>query len=283
MRFFVRFARWIGAKRSERLVLALFRVVGPLIKENRTAIGNIAAAFPEKSAAERQRILSGCWENLASVVVEFAFLEELAGGFDPNHADQGRITVTGIEHFLALRDDGKPAVIFAAHLANWEILGVVAAKFGLKTVLPFRAPVNVHFAGDLLRQREALMGQLVPNTRGASFAIAAALQQGAHLGMLIDQRLGGGLALPFFGRPAWTNPIAARIARQFDCPVHGARAMRLPGGRLHLELTSAVDLPRDPEGLIDVAAATARLNDIVERWVREHPDQYFWLHDRWKP
>jgi KDO2-lipid IV(A) lauroyltransferase len=64
--------------------------------------------------------------------------------------------------------------------------------------------------------------------------------------------------------------------------VHGARAIRLPGGRLHLELTGPIALPRDSEGLIDVAAATAAINAIVEGWVREHPDQWFWLHNRWK-
>ena len=64
--------------------------------------------------------------------------------------------------------------------------------------------------------------------------------------------------------------------------MHGARAIRMPGGRLHLELTPPIKLPRDAEGLIDVVAATAVMTRIVEGWVREHPDQWFWLHDRWK-
>jgi KDO2-lipid IV(A) lauroyltransferase len=173
-------------------------------------------------------------------------------------------------------------VIFAAHLANWEVLGVVAAKFGLKTILPYRAPGNTHLGEDMLRQREALMGTLVPNSRGAAFEIAAALSRGEHLGMLVDQRLASGILVPFLGRPAPTNPLAAKFARQFDCPVHGARAIRLPGGRLHLELTAAIAMPRDADGLIDVAGATARITEIVEGWVREHPEQWFWLHDRWR-
>ena len=71
------------------------------------------------------------------MVVEFLFLEEIAAAFDPAKPDEGPVTVSGIDAFVKLRDDGKPAVIFAAHLANWEVLGVVAAKFGLKTVLPY--------------------------------------------------------------------------------------------------------------------------------------------------
>ena len=273
---------WLGPERAEKGVLALARIIGPLTRENRMAANSIARAFPEKSAAERKAILAGAWENFARVIVEFVFLDELAAAFDPARPTEGRITVAGIDRFVALRDDGKPAVIVAAHLANWEVLGVVAHTFGLKTVLPFRAPGNFHLAEDVLAKREALMGRLVENHRGAAFEIAAALDRGEHLGMLVDQRLRGGLNVPFFGRQAETNPLAAKFARQYDCPVHGARAIRLPGGRLHLELTPAIELPRDADGLVDVTAATTRINEIVEGWVREHPEQWFWLHDRWK-
>jgi Kdo2-lipid IVA lauroyltransferase/acyltransferase len=281
VRHLIRFVRWIGRRRAEKVVLFLARAIGPLLPEHKIAANNIAMAFPEKSDAERAAILSGCWANFAAVAVEFLFLEEMTASFDPARPDEGPITVSGIDQFVQLRDDGKTAVIFTAHTANWEVLGVVATKFGLKTVLPYRAPTNAHFAEDILAEREALMGTLVPNSRGAAFEIAAAMEAGAHLGMLVDQKLFGGLRVPFFGHPARTNPLAARFARQFDCPVHGARAIRLPGGRLHLELTPPVDMPRDGEGLIDIEAATAKITNVVEGWVREHPEQWLWLHDRW--
>jgi KDO2-lipid IV(A) lauroyltransferase len=274
--------RWLGPEPAERSAIRLFRIFGPMTRENRMAAASIAAAFPEKSEAERAAILRGAWDNFAKVIVEFVFLEELAAAFDPARPMDGKVTVTGIDQFVALRNDGKPAVIIAAHLANFEILGVVAQKFGLKSVLPFRAPGNFRMAEDVLSRREALMGRLVENNRGASFEIAAALDRGEHLGMLVDQRLGGGIDVPFFGRLALTNPLAAKFARQYDCPVHGARTIRMLGGRLHLELTPPINLPRDSEGLIDVAAAIAAINRIVEGWVREHPDQWFWLHDRWR-
>jgi len=281
VRGLIRFVRRVGRRRATAIVSVLSRVIGPLLPEHKTAANNIAMAFPEKSEAERAAILRGCWANFASVAVEFLFLEEMTALFDPATPDQGPITVSGIAQFVKLRDDGRTAVIFTAHLANWEMLGVIAKKFGLATVLPYRAPSNAHFAEDLLAERDALMGLLVPNSRGAAFEIATAMEGGAHLGMLVDQKLFGGLRVPFFGHLAPTNPLAARFARQFDCPVHGARAIRLPDGRLHLELTPPVEMPRDAEGLIDVAAATTKITAVVEGWVREHPEQWLWLHDRW--
>ena len=274
----------IGRARAERLAIALFRLVGPLTPEHRTAARNIAAAFPEKSAAERKAILAGCWRNLARVAVEFLFLKELAAGHDPARADEGSITVpaASIALFKSLRDDGKPAVVFAGHLANWEVLPVIARKFELPTILPYHAPSNLHVAKELLREREALMGRLIPSDRKTPMAIGEAMEKGDHLGMLIDQRLWKGIDVPFFGRPALTNPLAAKFARQFDCPVHGARAIRRPDGGLTLELTPAIAMPRDAEGRIDVAGATATMTAVLEGWIREHPEQYFWLHDRWR-
>ena len=114
------------------------------------------------------------------------------------------------------------------------------------------------------------------------YEIASAMEHGAHFGMMLDQRLASGIRVPFFGRPARTNPILASMARQFDCVVHGARAIRMPDGRLHILMTPPIDMPRDGEGLIDVAAATALMTSIIEGWVREYPEQWFWLHDRWR-
>ncbi len=113
-------------------------------------------------------------------------------------------------------------------------------------------------------------------------ALAAVLGTGGHLGGLAAQRLTRGLKIDFFGRPASTNPILGRLARRFDCPVHGVRVVRLPGNRFRLDLTPPVELPRDEEGLIDPEGAMRVVNAIVEGWVRENPGQWLWLHNRWR-
>lgn len=127
-----------------------------------------------------------------------------------------------------------------------------------------------------------MMGNLVPSRFGTAFEIAEILANDGHVGLLVDQRRTGGPQLPFFGRPAATNTFFATLARQYDCPVHGVRAIRLPGGRFHVELTPPIELPRDAEGLIDVIPATIKINAIVEGWIREHPEQWLWVHDRWR-
>jgi KDO2-lipid IV(A) lauroyltransferase len=74
----------------------------------------------------------------------------------------------------------------------------------------------------------------------------------------------------------------ARLARQYDCPVHGARVIRLPKNRFRLDLTPALTLPRDADGLVDVNGAMQTITTVIEEWVREHPEQWLWLHRRWR-
>ena len=107
------------------------------------------------------------------------------------------------------------------------------------------------------------------------------MMRGAHLGVIIDQRIGD-TALPFFGRPALSNPIVGLLARHFECPVHGARAIRLPGGRFLMEMSPPLEFPRDDKGRVDAEATNLMVHGVVESWVREHPEQWLWLHDRWR-
>jgi KDO2-lipid IV(A) lauroyltransferase len=272
----------LGPDRSARFASAVLRTVGPLFPESRLAVRNIDRAFPGIGKAERKRIIDGAWDNLARVGAEYIHLDAIAARI-PVTEGEGDLMIRGVEHFFALRDDGKPAIIFAAHLANWELLAVAAVRYGLPVTAMFRPPANMMIGEDLLRRRRAMMGGLVPNLRGATFELAAALERGEHLGILVDQaKSRGGIRVPFFGRPAPTNPLVARLARQIECPVHGARSIRLPGGRFLIEMTPPLDLPRDAEGKIDVYGATAMIQGVVEDWVREHPEQWLWLHNRWR-
>ena len=274
-------AHWIGRERASDAASAFARLWGPLIPEHRLALRNLALAFPEKSEAERRAILSGVWDNLARATIEYAFLDDIVASFDPEHPDVGPVTAGGMDHLARLRDGGRPGIVFGAHVANWELSAAIGARLGLKITALYRTPTNSIVAEELAKQRATFINRLVVSGRGTAFQIAAAIERGEHLGIIIDQRAGG-LMAPFFGRPASTNPAVAMLARQFDCPVHGSRAIRRPDGGFHIDMTPPLDLPRDAKGRVDVAAGTAMINRVVEGWVREHPEQWLWLHDRWK-
>lgn len=275
--------RLLGPDFGPRLGAFLARNLGKLTSADRIGRENIAAAFPEKSEAERAAILREAWDNLGRVACEYVHMDRI-WDFDLLRPESGRITASAgtIALYNRLRDDGKPAIVFSAHLANWELPAIAAAKHGIESAVLYRTPNSPAVAKEILRLRRGSMGTLVAAGMSAPFKLAKALERGQHIGMLVDQRFGRGPVVDFLGRPARANPLLAQLARRFDCPVHGARAIRLPGGRFRLELTEEIALPRDAEGLIDVEAATQAMNDVIAGWVREHPGQWLWMHRRWR-
>jgi len=268
-----------SAERAGRLMQRL----GPLRHEHRVGRANLTAAFPEKPPAEIETILRGVWDNLGRVAAEYAHLDRL-WNYDVARPAAGRIEFSeeSRERFLRLRDDGKPALVFAAHLANWELPALAGRNFGLDNAVVYRMP-NVGKIADAVRKmRAGCMGTLIATGIGAPSAVAAALERGMHVGMLVDQYDSRGVDVVFFGRPCKANPMIARLARHFECPIHGARSIRLPGHRFRLELTEAIEVPRDADGKLDVQVTMQMITSIVEGWVREHPEQWLWLHRRWR-
>ena len=221
------------------------------------------------------------WENLGRVAGEYVHMARIAA-FDPARPDNSRIFTSALPLLLALKDDGKPALCFCAHLANWELPAVAVAAQGLPTAVVYRMPNNKAVAKEIIRIRAPLMGRLIRTRAQAAVEMAAALSAGEHLGMLVDQHFSRGVDVTFFGRPCKANPTIARLARQFDCPVVGMRTVRLPDRRFRIDGFGPYDLPRGPDGQVDVAAATQSITTIIEGWVREYPGQYLWFHRRWR-
>jgi KDO2-lipid IV(A) lauroyltransferase len=261
------------------------RTIGPWLPENKIGRANLVAAFPEKSSAEIDRILKGVWDNLGRVGAEFVHIDRL-WDFDPDNPDRpGRIVLdrTVIKRWFEIADDNKPALVFAAHLANWELTAICAAAYDLDSAVLYRRPNIVALDRWLHQTRAASMGALIPTGLDAPMKVAEAIERGAHIGILVDQYYVRGVEVTFFGRKTRANPLLARLARHYDCPIRGTRIIRLPGHRFTAELTEEITPAHDADGKIDVAATMQIITNIIEGWVREHPEQWLWLHRRWRP
>jgi Kdo2-lipid IVA lauroyltransferase/acyltransferase len=259
------------------------RFIGPKLREDRIGRENLKAAFPEKSPEEIEAILTGVWDNLGRVGAEFAHLDHV-WEYDRAHPENSRIEIEQRTHelFAQLRLDGKPALIFASHLGNWELPALAAVAHGLDAAILYRRP-NIASADQIIQEMRAVkMGTLIPAGRDAPLKLAEALQNGQHVAMLVDQYLTNGVEVTFFGRKTKANPMLARLLRQVECPVHGVRIIRLPGHRFRAELSEEVKPVRDAAGQIDIQGTTQAITSVVEGWIREYPDQWLWLHRRWR-
>ena len=127
------------------------------------------------------------------------------------------------------------------------------------------------------------MGTMVAAGLDAPLKLGRALESGGTVALLVDQHTTQGVDVVFFGRWAKANPLAAQLARLTGAKIRGVRAVRLPdGNHFYAELTDEIAPVRDDEGRIDVHATTQVITNVIEGWVREHPEQWLWLHRRWR-
>jgi KDO2-lipid IV(A) lauroyltransferase len=272
--------RLIPLKHATRMLESFARWFGPKIWRHKVIMDNLAIAFPEKSLEEREKLASENWAQMARSLLEYIYLDEIFDLSEDNTASD-RIEIKNAEQFHKLRDDGLPAILFTGHIANFELLPLVSARFGLEIQSMYRRPNNPHAASKVANARKEYGKNLVASGAGASFQLMSALERGDHVGLLVDQKFRRGINIPFFGKDARTNPLLAKLARRYNCPVHGARTVRLPNGRFRLEITDELVLPRDENGDVDIRGTTELVTRVVEGWVREYPEQWLWMHRRW--
>jgi KDO2-lipid IV(A) lauroyltransferase len=279
----LRATRYFDPIKTANLFGRITQKIGPILREQKIGRANLTAAFPEKSSDEIERILTGVWDNLGRIGAEFAHLDHV-WDLDPDRLGNGRVEIEpkSKKIFERLRDDGKPALIFASHLGNWELPAVAAVAHGLNAAILYRRP-NIASADRAIEQlRSVNMGTLIPAGREAPFKLAQALQNGQHVAMLVDQYFTNGVDVTFFGRKTKANPTLARLLRQIECPIHGVRIIRLPGHRFRAELSDEITPARDANGQIDVQGTMQVITSVIEGWIREYPDQWLWLHRRWR-
>jgi KDO2-lipid IV(A) lauroyltransferase len=279
----LRATRYFDPIKTANLFGRITQKIGPMLREQKIGRANLTAAFPEKSSDEIERILTGVWDNLGRIGAEFAHLDHV-WDLDPDRLGNGRVEIEpkSKKLFERLRDDGKPALIFASHLGNWELPAVAAVAHGLNAAILYRRP-NIASADRAIEQlRSVNMGTLIPAGREAPFRLAQALQNGQHVAMLVDQYFTNGVDVTFFGRKTKANPTLARLLRQIECPIHGVRIIRLPGDRFRAELSEEITPARDENGQIDVQGTMQVITSVIEGWIREYPDQWLWLHRRWR-
>jgi KDO2-lipid IV(A) lauroyltransferase len=279
----LRATRYFDPIKTANLFGRIARSFGPMLPEQKIGRANLTAAFPEKSPEQIEAILADVWDNLGRVSAEFAHLDRV-WDYDPMSPETGsvRFDSRSAELFHQLRLDGKPALIFASHLGNWELPALAAVAHGLDAAILYRRP-NIASADRIIQEmRSVRMGSLIPAGRDAPLRLALALQNGQHVAMLVDQYYTNGVEVTFFGRKTTANPTLARLLRRIECPIHGVRVIRLPEGCFRLELSEELKPVRDAAGQIDVQGTMQAITSVIEGWIREYPEQWLWLHRRWR-
>jgi KDO2-lipid IV(A) lauroyltransferase len=238
---------------------------------------NLRKAMPELSAAERRRIIRDMWDCLGRVAGELPHTKSM-------HIDNVGpvpIEVFGREHFESAAATGKAILFAGAHMANWELLPLIVRDLGVPIHVVYRAANNPLFDEIIENLRGNIALGTVPKGAAGARQLLSILKRGESVGMLIDQKMNDGIAVPFFGMPAMTAPAIARLARGQDLPIIATHCERLPGPSFRVTFNPIISARRSADREQDILDVMTELNLLFEGWIRERPGQWFWLHYRW--
>ncbi len=256
------------------LVADVFKVRHRVLHEN------LSLSFPEMPESERTELVRRTWEHLLLMVVEIA------------HAPR-KIHQTNWRDHIHLRNDRclvsnmlskRPAMIVLGHFGNFEVAGQVVGLLGLPTFTVAR-PLDNPFLHDMVEESRTRNGQVILPKQGSGPEVEAMLAEGGTLTVLCDQSAGRkGCWVDFFGRPASTNKAMAVFALSYDAPMMVSYSRRLNNKPLQIEIGLCGDMdPREETGeLKTIPGLTAWFTKCLEGAIRRDPEQYWWVHRRWK-
>jgi len=247
----------------------------------RLALKHLAEAFPERTEAERAALAEAMFVHLGRTALELAAIRS----FDDRLEHYVELSPPALLHDVIAR--GRGMVFVTGHLGSWELLARRIARAGIPNAVIAKAG---HDPGlDALAQRFRAEGGVTTLWRDdpdTDRAITRTFRQGKALGLLIDQDTDvQGVFVPFLGRPAWTPRAAADLALRFGAPVVVGtihrKGPRPCDGHL-LEVTEVPFSSDPPDGEAEVARLTAACSAVLEDAIRRHPNEWVWMHERWK-
>jgi KDO2-lipid IV(A) lauroyltransferase len=259
---------WIGA--------VAFRLLGRL---RRVGLRNLAMAYPQWSERKRDATLRLLYRNLGWLLAEFC----LMGGYSREEASRF-IEYDGLEHYLAARDLGRGVLVVTGHLGAWELSSFYHSLVGFPMGLVIRRLDNP-LVDEFVNRIRTLHGNRVIHKDDFARGLISAMRAGETVGILMDTNMTPpqGVFVPFFGLQACTASGLARVALKTEAAV-------LPGFLLWDEARSKyilrfgerMELARTNDAAADVVTNTAAFTAAIESYVRANPEQWLWMHRRWK-
>lgn len=261
---------------ASNTVAAILRTLGPLTTQHRTMVRNLRMCFPEWDAAKIRRVARGSWETLGRTAGEMPHLAKMKP-YTPN----SRIEVVGAERLDAIREGGKPAVIISGHFANWEVIASAICNRPLDAQITYRSANNPHIDRRIAKARHGYgINVLTPKGAGTR-ELMRALGRGQPIALMNDQKFNQGIAIPFFGYDAMTAPGPTRLAMKFNAPLVPMSCKRIGAGRYRVTVHEPFTPESGPNDDVAIHATVERINRWLEGIIREAPDQWFWMHNRW--
>ena len=240
---------------------------------------NLQLALPERSSESRGKILRGVYRHLGWQLVEFCRMKR----YTPQNT-RAWIRTEGLDHYLAARDRGKGVLVLTGHLGAWELSSFYHSLMGYPMSMVIRRLDNRPL-DEFVNGIRCLRGNRVLHKDDFARGLLKAMHEGQTVGILMDTNMTPpqGVFVDFFGRKACTGSGLARVALKTGAAVlPGFMLWEQDEGQYVLHFGPELEFARTGDAEADVLAATQQCAAATEAWIRRYPDQWLWIHRRWK-
>ncbi|HCR86344.1 MAG TPA: hypothetical protein DIV86_06665 [Alphaproteobacteria bacterium] len=266
--------KFFPQKCSSKLVGSLVKFFGKMHSANQIAYENLKYAFPEKSENEIREITSKCWENLGIIGAEFDRVTKLK-----KEEIDDVIEIENKNYHILAKQISNSLIYVSAHIGNWELASRMLINLDPNTALIYRRAKNPLVENLIQKCRNRYTAKIIPKGEVAGFKdILKQLKSGGSLGLLVDQHLTSGVEIEFFGRKVKAPQAPAEFAIKYKLPIIMSRVVRMENGKYKSIFEPPIFIREND----DITSITKEIYAIYEKWIRQTPEQWFWMHRRWR-
>ena len=269
--FFI-FGKLVGIKLSRKIFSFTFTKLGPIFRSKKIIEKNLNIFEKNMSIEKKNIIISEMWKNYGMTFIEYIFLEH----FKKNST---HVITSGEKNLEKIFKIGKPVIFVSGHFANFELMSMEITKKNIKLATIYR-PLNNYFLNPLmefLRKKYVCKYQIKKGINGVRDAIDY-IKKDYSIALMIDQRVSEGEKINFFGKPALTTTLPAQLSLKYNLDIIPVFIERKNDKDFYLKFFERIS-PDDFKNKIDL---TEKLNSILEKMIRNQPNQWIWSHNRWK-
>ena len=246
----------------------LLRLIGKFVKENKTAKKNFNRCFPTLPLNDKQKIIKNTWSHFGAVIGEIPHWKNLS-------------RVKFFKRIKIINEENIPynkSILFSGHLGNWELITKIAEEYNIKLNLVYRPSNNPYVSHLINKMRKNSQVKLIPKGLLGIKKILNALNNNEVVAIMIDQKIHNGITVPFFNMDAMTISLPASIALKYKIQLIPLNIIRTKRSYY----TATFYKPLLITNSDTKYTIMKKLNSILEGWIRKHPEQWFWFHNRWE-